>query len=260
MQCKTLMITSWSAKGIDTQNAWVVSKLVQEAERPTRHNSKKNTTAGLMRIEMTARALFERPTEVKYTEPGSSKISLMKRQESSHTNPCKNSRVSNAAAYQPTLLWPVETSRRSVRQYPSHAISQPTTTRSNSTQTQLRLPSRPTTQSFAPCRLLGLSRDRHCPLLRRLSNAISTKILNGYENQRNTIRLHQMIMSTYFVTRLLFQMLSLFGCKCACVSVRLRIHHTVWTMIKNSFAFVFCKRCYLSVFFVSCLSMSIKNK
>ena len=122
VQCKTLMITSWSAKGIDTQNAWVVSKLVQEAERPTRHNSKKNTTAGLMRIEMTARALFERPTEVKYTEPGSSKISLMKRQESSHTNPCKNSRVSNAAAYQPTLLWPVETLRRSVRQYPSHAI------------------------------------------------------------------------------------------------------------------------------------------
>ena len=118
MQCKNSMITSWSAKGVDTQqNAWVVSKLVQEAERPTRHNSKKNKTAALMRIEtlmrieMTARALFGRRKEVKYTEPSSSKISLMKRQESSHTNPCRNSRVSNSAAYHPTLLWPVETLR-----------------------------------------------------------------------------------------------------------------------------------------------------
>ena len=118
MQRKNSMITSWSAKGVDTQqNACVVSKLVQEAERPTRHNSKKNKTAALMRIEtlmrieMTARALFGRRNEVKYTEPSSSKISLMKRQESSHTNPCKTSRVSNSAAYQPTLLWPVETLR-----------------------------------------------------------------------------------------------------------------------------------------------------
>ena len=73
-----------------------------------------------------------------------------------------------------------------------------------------------------------------------------------------------MNISTDCVTRLLFQMFF-----AVCLHVLLAdfllfvsrptdtLHRT---MICNYLRFTFCTRCYLSLFFVSCLSVSIKNK
>ena len=108
------------------------------------------------------------------------------------------------------------------------------TTHSNSIQTQHRLPSRrgPTAQSRAPCRLLGMSRDKLCPLeLSRLlipivhslrkanQRSISSLEINEYQHRLR----YKTAISDVLAVRLHVQ---LAGFSSSSVSLGLRIHRT----------------------------------
>ena len=81
-----------------------------------------------MRYETTLWILFKRRRELKYTEPGCWEISLIKQQKRTHTNSSQISCVSNNVPINITLI----SEHRNVQ---SDSIQ----TRSNKTQTQLRL-------------------------------------------------------------------------------------------------------------------------
>jgi len=123
----------------------------------------------------------------------------MKRHQRTHTTQsCKHPVCTTL--YQPTLCCFQQTAQRSVRLYSGHTVF--TTTGSNNTQTQLRLPPRrrPAAQSRAHCRLLGLSRDKLLPARlessaelpsvqsAEISSTVLSK-LNRYAGQRSVSRL-----------------------------------------------------------------------
>ena len=121
---------------------------------------------------------------------------------------------------------------------------------------------RPTAQSRPSCRLLGLSRDKLCPLgLSRLfsltlhSTGRSSTVLselNRYANQRSVSRLEINEYQHRLCYKTICYYFRCFGCSAACVVGRLlesmfvsRVMDTPHrTMFWNSFSFDFCKRCY----------------